>query len=180
MQPIEAGLDVRGGEQTSTKTGGPKKKSAPRVNERRKLLIVAEDATNRVWSRRGGRSEASLQQRTAGAEQRKLAASSENSRERLQQQIEALLTRKAGDNAEQRPVDALRQPHLRLQRGLVANAHVDAQSAIVLRQRNVGTRIPDGIVDAVDDSLHDRSAGAQETIEPHAELRRHDLACICG
>ena len=93
-------------------------------------------------------------------------------------QVEALLIRKAGDDAEQRPVDARRQPHLRLQRGLVANPHVDAQSAIVLRQRNVGGRIPDSVVDAVDDSLHDRRAGAQETIKRHAELGRHDLARI--
>jgi hypothetical protein len=141
----------------------------------RKPLVIAYDAADRVRPRRRRRGEARLERPVARAEERELAALGDQAGQRLQQQIQTLLIREARDDAEQRPVQARGQAHLGLDRGLVAHPHVDPERAVVLRQRRVGCRIPDRVVDAVDDALDHRGARAQEPVERHAEFRRHDL-----
>ena len=42
----------------------------------------------------------------------------------------------------------------------------------------VGRRVPDGVVDAVQDAGDDGGASAQQAVEPHAALRRADLGGI--
>ena len=95
-----------------------------------------------------------------------------------EQQVEALLQGEARNDAEQRRRRGDGETEALLQRRLVADAHVDAQGAVVDGELGIGGGVPHRVVDAVDDAFDDGRARPQQAVERHAELGRHDFARV--
>ena len=116
-----------------------------RLDEMGERLVVAEDAADRPGTRsRRRRAKPASSAALAGAEQRELPALVDEPRQRVQQQVEALLLGQAADHAEQRAVRRRSPGRAALCSAALLRARMSIRIGVEgLRQSRIGRRVPD-------------------------------------
>jgi|GEM_PF-3136810 len=141
----------------------------------RQRLAVAQHTADLVRSGRCELGERRLQHRGTGAEDSELTAPVEEPGDRLEQEIHALLMGQAADHAGEQGVRRRRQPEPFLQCLLVQGLALERVDIVAGDEMRVGRRVPDHLVDTVDDARQIGRARPEQPVETHAVLGRLDL-----
>ena len=141
-------------------------------------LVLADDHADRARIALGGGAERVLEPGVAGADQGELPAEARDQRQGVEDKVQALLAAEAADDAEQQRIGRRIEAEALLQGGLVGGAARHVARRIGRRDVGVVRRVPQGVVDAVAQARHRGGAGAQQPVEAHAALVRHDLGGI--
>ena len=152
--------------------------SEPALHQVGQGLVVADDHADSSRAVVGRLPERALQIRIAGAEQGQAGAARQQSRQDLQQQVQALLAGEPADDAEQGPLAAGMKFEAPGQGDTVPGLAARRPGGEVRGDVRVALRVPDLEVDAVENAVHLRAPRSDDPFEPHAELRAHQFAGV--
>jgi hypothetical protein len=152
----------------------------PGLDEMAEFLVIADDAADPAGIGRNGIPHRPLHGAIALADDRHLRARAQDERQGVEQHVDALLPGQPADDAEQQHIRILPHPHPALQAQLVDAARLDVEAVELGGYQIVLGRIPDALVDAVEDALQIADAVAQQAAEAHAALQRANLLGVFG
>ena len=121
-----------------------------------------------------------LQRRLAAAHHGQLRALRQQRRQRVDQQVDALLLGEPTDDAKQRRDALHRQTQLQLQGTPAGALAFDLIGAEGCGDGRIGGRVPDRAVDPVEDAVQHARPRPQQAVKAAALLGREDLAGVGG
>ena len=141
-------------------------------------LVIADAHRHLIGGLLGRLPEGILQVGVPAAQQCQLDAQLTHLRQRLQDKVGPLLAGQPADHDRQHTVRIDREAQLLLHAGLVLDLAAQVMKAVVGTDQRVGLRIPDRLVNAVEDAREALAPLQQHALHAGTALRRGDLVGI--